>query len=117
MSEIFQVLKKFGIDGPSNWQLVAFGLIAKVVKGRSKTSHFYRTELFTQTNLDHAIDWLQKIGHRKNPKNPEETLQRTIQNMRDVGYIDFLGRGEYRLTEKGNGMIEKYEDFFKTFHL
>ena len=40
--------------------------------------------------------------HKKNPKEAENTLQRTVENMRDKGWIDFLGRGDYRLTDKGH---------------
>ena len=41
------------------------------------------------------------MGHKKDPGSLENTLQRTIQNLRDKGYIDFLGSGEYHLTVKG----------------
>jgi Mn-dependent DtxR family transcriptional regulator len=52
-------------------------------------------------NLDKAVNWLQHLNHKKYPQHPEETLQRTIQNLRDKGYIIFHGQGEYELTDSG----------------
>ncbi len=45
------------------------------------------------------------FGHKKMPKHPEETLQRTMQNMRDKNWIKFLGKGEYELTDEGYKLL------------
>ncbi len=83
----------------SNWETVAFLLIYDFLKTTGKC--FIRSELMRLENLDKAVNWLQHLNHKKDPKNPEETLQRTIQNLRDKGYITFHGQGEYELTNPG----------------
>ncbi|MDA8091135.1 MAG: hypothetical protein M0Z61_13065 [Nitrospiraceae bacterium] len=92
----------------SHWEEMAFLLIGTIA---NKNSYFSRSKLMTPKNLNIAIIILRKLGHKENPEHPEETLQRTIQNLRDKGYIEFLGRGEYRLTEKG--ILKKQEIFDK----
>lgn len=81
----------------SNWETVAFLLIYDFLTTTGK--HFVRPDLMK--NVDKSVDWLQHLNHKKNPEHPEETLQRTIQNLRDKGYIIFHGQGEYELTELG----------------
>lgn len=98
------------IQGVSNWQLIALMIINKVKVGNNR--RMSRTEIFSSENLYFAVRFTELLGHKNKPKHPEETLQRTLQNLRDKGYIDFLGDGEYRLTEKGveaaNVIGEKY---------
>ena len=89
----------------SNWELVAFALIKKIVGDRY--SLFERTELFKQDNIDYAVSLLEALGHKKDPQRPEESLQSTIQKMRDKKYIDFRGSGSYRLTPQGRDTMEK----------
>jgi len=31
----------------------------------------------------------------------EETIQKTLQNMRDKNWITFLGQGDYKITDEG----------------
>jgi hypothetical protein len=102
---IMSTLKMLGSG--SNWKLVAYILIQPWI---SKTDRrFSRPELMR--NVDKILPLLKAFGHKKMPQHPEETLQRTIQNMRDNGLIDFLGQGEYKLTEKGyNELISIKED-------
>jgi len=64
-------------------------------------------------NIDIALNWLDAFGHKKLPKTPEETLQRTIQDLRDRGYILFLGNGEYKLTKKGLNTLDQGIKFFE----
>ena len=45
-----------------------------------------------------ALD--RSVGLKKDPKHPEATLQRTIQNLREKKLIDFPTLGEWRLTEE-----------------
>lgn len=106
MSNIKQIAKRFGLP---NWQLIAFALIYRVLRGKGST--FYRTELFSTRNLDFAVDWSRKLGHKKNPEHPDKTLQRTLQNMRDKNFVQFLGQGEYKLTPEGLEMIAKFQEF------
>ena len=42
-------------------------------------------------HLDLAVNFSRILKHKKDPRRPEETLQRTIQNLRDKGLIEFLG--------------------------
>lgn len=83
----------------SNWETVAFLIIHKFLRVTGKK--FYRIELMRAENIDNAVDWLKQLNHKKYPKHPEETLQRTIQNLRDKGFIVFHGQGEYELTKAG----------------
>lgn len=94
--------------GRSNWETVAFLLIRKIII--SDKSHFSRSQLMTAENLTVAISFLSILGHKERPDHPEETLQRTIQNLRDKGHIIFHGRGEYSLTSQGiSRMTEEHE--------
>ena len=87
------------IHGIANWEIIAFFIINKLLVGNN--SFFSRSELMTQKHLDLAVNFSRILKHKKDPQRPEETLQRTIQNLRDKGLIEFLGRGEYKLTEDG----------------
>lgn len=111
MSDIQQIAKGVGLP---NWKLIAFALIFRVLRGKGFSSRFYRTELFSSSNLELAVDWSRKLGHKKHPEHPEETLQRTLQNMRD-DYVQFLGQGQYRLTEKGLEVIAKFKKLLEVF--
>jgi hypothetical protein len=83
----------------TNWEVVALCLIKRLIVGNNL--NFSRSELMSDNYLDHAIRMLSVFGHKKIQSKPKETLQRIIQNLRDKGYIDFLGQGEYVLTQKG----------------
>ena len=105
MSEIQQLAKKYGLP---NWELIVFALIFRVTRG--KGPRFYRTELFSTKNIDIAVDWSRKLGHKKDPQHPEETMQRTLQNMRDKKYILFHGQGSYELTTIGSLVLDRFEE-------
>ncbi len=82
----------------SNWETIAFLLINRIA---GKSGLFNRAQIMK--NIDMAVLLSSRIlGHKKNPDHPEETLQKTMQNLRDKGFIDFLGRGEYKLTATGH---------------
>jgi hypothetical protein len=83
----------------SNWETVAFLLIYDFLRTTGKA--FSRSELMRTENMDKAVKWLQHLNHKKYPTHPEETFQRTIQNLRDKGFIIFHGQGEYELTKEG----------------
>lgn len=83
----------------SHWETIAFFLINKVTNGQNKI--FYRSKLMSPDNLNFAVELLKLADHKEKPVAPEQTLQKTIQNLRDKGYIDFLRRGEYKLTING----------------
>jgi len=87
------------IPGYSNWELIAFIIINKLIVGNNR--YFRRSEIMTMDNLRLAEILTAALGHKKKPKHPEETLQRTLQNLRNKGFIDFLGNGEYKLTDTG----------------
>lgn len=99
----------------SNWETIAFILIDKVLV--LNNPHFTRTQIMSSDNMDSAITISKILGHKKRPTHPEETLQKTIQNLRDKGYIEFFGQGEYKLTEDGfkkmKEEIQAAKHFFK----
>lgn len=88
-----------------NWETVASVLTRKILVGNSP--YFSRSELVTTEHLDFAGRLLSFFGHKKKPEHPENTLQRTIQNMRDKGFIEFHGNGEYELTNSGYKEMER----------
>jgi len=97
--------------GKSNWEMIAFYLIEKHVESGSTV--VYRQDIFSDPDLYFFSDKFAPLFlHKKKPKHPEETLQRTLQNLRDKGYLDFLGQGEYRLTKEGRAIMES-EDYAK----
>jgi hypothetical protein len=83
----------------SNWETVAFLIIYEF--SRTTGKHFSRSELMKPGNIDKAVKWLQHLNHKNFPTHPEETFQKTIQNLRDKGFIIFHGQGEYELTKLG----------------
>ena len=87
------------ISGYSNWEIIAFIIINKLLVGSNR--FFTRSELMSTDNLKLAEILTAALGHKERPEHPEETLQRTLQNLRDKGYIKFLGRGEYNLSDTG----------------
>jgi len=84
----------------SNWEIVAFYLIEPFI-GETKR-RFSRQQIMR--GLYDIIQLLNIFGHKKNPSHPEETLQKTLQNMRDKKWLIILGggyTGQYELTEEG----------------
>ncbi|MCR4291251.1 MAG: hypothetical protein NUV76_00070 [Candidatus Kuenenia sp.] len=95
--------KIINLTGRSNWETIAFLIINKITNGNQNV--FYRKSLMS--NIDLAINFSHILGHKKNPEHPEETLQKTIQDLRDKGFIEFLGNGKYILSKDGyNKMTE-----------
>ena len=98
------------IPGYSNWEIIVFIIISKLIVGNNL--YFRRSEIMTSDNIKLAEMLSTALGHKIKPRHPEETMQRTLQNMRDKAFIKFLGRGEYQLTNDGfNSMriiAEKY---------
>ncbi len=84
----------------SFWQNIAFLLMYDFFK---KTGcRFTRKELMCAENIEKAFTWLKLLQYDEiYPKHAESTLQRTIQNLRDKGFIIFHGEGNYELTHKG----------------
>lgn len=83
----------------SNWETVAFLIMYDFLRTTGK--HFSRSELMKTENIDKAVKWLQHLKHKEYPTQPEATFQKTIQKLRDKGYIIFHGQGEYELTSQG----------------
>ena len=87
------------IPGYSNWELIAYIIINKLIVSNNRC--FMRSEIMTMDNLKLAEMLTAALGHKIKPKHSEETMQRTLQNLRDKGCINFLGAGEYKLTDTG----------------
>ena len=98
----------------STWETIAFCLIKRLLVGNNLD--FSRYELMSAHNINSAIKYLGLLGHKNNSNNAIETLQRTIQNLKDIGYISFIDRGEYRLTSKGAEAIRNLKpELIKVF--
>lgn len=90
------MLKLFGVK--SNWEFVVWYLVDSCVSDKNRD--FTRSEIFRK-NYDEIYQLLKIVGHKKHPKHIEETIQKTLQNMRDKNWIVFLGQGYYKLTDEG----------------
>lgn len=88
--------KLFGVK--SNWEFVTWNLIDPHIT--EKDQSFSRSQIF-RSNYDEIYDLLILLGHKKRPQFPEQTIQKTLQNMRDKNWITFLGQGDYKLTKGG----------------
>lgn len=101
----------------SNWETIAFLLINDILSGHERV--FKRSEVMSPDLLDVAIKRAISLGHKRNPMHPEETLQKTLQNLRDKGFVDFLGRGDYKLTVSGynkmSEVVTEYRDVVEEF--
>jgi len=87
------------IPGYSNWEIIVFIIISKLIVGNN--FYFMRSEIMTAENIKLAETISAALGHKIKPQHPEETIQRNLQNMRDKGFIKFLGNGKYKLTNEG----------------
>lgn len=82
----------------SNWEFVVWYLIDPCISEKDRS--FTRAEIMRK-NYDDIYGLLILLGHKKRPQHAEETIQRTLQNMRDKNWISFLGQGDYKLTNEG----------------
>jgi len=97
------MLKLSSLD--SNWETIAFYLIEPLI--RDKKRRFSRQQVLK--DFENVIPILPILGHKKNPQHTEETLQRTLENMRDKKWLNFLGggyTGEYELTDTGYKILQ-----------
>lgn len=97
------MLKPFSLR--SNWEIVAFYLIEPFIS--EKRRRFSRQQILR--GLDDIIPILTLFGHKKNPNHPEETLQRTLQNMRDKKWLimpDGGYTGQYEITDAGYKILQ-----------
>jgi hypothetical protein len=88
-----------------NWETIAFILIREILV--CNNPYFSRSELMSTEHLNFSVSLSSVMGHKDKPQHPENTLQRTIQNMRDKRFIIFHGNGEYELTKLGYDIMEK----------
>ena len=108
------MVKRIKLIGASNWETIAFLRIRTILGANSP---YFSATRFME-DIDWAVKLLRLLGHKERPEQPEATLLRTIQNLRDKGYIEFLGRGQYKLTENGlKRTEEEYERTMKALNL
>jgi hypothetical protein len=107
MPEIRQRLTKLC----SNWEFNAFYLIDKCVNENER--QFSRIAFMK--NIDEIYGLMIFYGHKEKPKHPEETLQRTLQNMRDKEWVNFYGQGEYELTDEGYKILMALQPAIKYY--
>ena len=102
------VVKLAGVS--SNWELLIFYLIQPLVNETKR--NFTRSRMLGK-NYDNIYIMLAALfGHKKNPTSVEQTIQRTLQNMRDKGWITFLRShsGDYELTDQGFEELKRHKD-------
>lgn len=58
-----------------------------------------QAELTYQTLLKQELSWIVNITHSEG-KTPEKTLSRVLQELRDQEFLQFCGRGVYKLIQK-----------------
>lgn len=85
--------------GRGNWETVIFMMVSELVNIEHPT--FCRSDLFKTQNLDTALKLSESIGHKKDPKALENTLQGTLNRMRKKGFFESIERGEYVITKSG----------------
>jgi len=104
-----------GLIRNSSWETIAFLIIYGLTGGERKIIE--RAQIMSSGNLDVSINFLKDLGHKRNPTSPEQTLQKTLQNLRDKKYIDFLGNGAYKLTLNGHKemlrVVEEFKDMLE----
>jgi len=107
------MIKLFGVK--SNWEFVVWYLINSCVT--EKHRDFTRSEIIRK-DYKNIYSLLTVLGHKKRPRHPEETIQKTLQNMRDKSWIEFLGQGDYKVTDDGYKVLlaqKENIDKFKNF--
>ncbi|MFH1036065.1 MAG: hypothetical protein V1806_16300 [Pseudomonadota bacterium] len=100
-------MSKFIKLANSNWEMVVFALINKIVG--NNYSLFEVSTLKRQENIDYAISLLGALGHKEHPEAPEFTIQHTINTMKKKKYIEPREeRGSYKITLEGRKAMEEY---------
>lgn len=99
----------------SNWEFIIFTLLREIL-ANNPNRVFYRKELMSNKYLLKAEEISKDHGHKEDAQKIEQTMQRTLQNMRDKvdgGWVKFsVGghSGQYRLTPLGvktmNAMLD-----------
>jgi hypothetical protein len=97
----------------SNWETIVFLYLNDFLGGDYRV--FLRKQFLSSENVDSMVKWAERLGHKKHPKSPIETLQNTIQGMKAKGYMDFVPySGEWKLTKKGYDKmletVQKHQD-------
>lgn len=92
----------------SNWEFIVWYLIDQCVRDE-KDRRFTRVQVMRK-NYKEVYLILIALGHKKRPEHPEETIQKTLQNMRDKHWVKFLGQGDYELTEEGHKELKRNKD-------
>lgn len=107
------ILKLAGVR--SNWEVVIFYLIQPFV---NETKRRFSRSRILRSNYDNIYIILALLGHKKKPTSIEQTIQKTLQNMRDKGWIEFLRpyRGEYELTDTGYEELKRHKDNLQTLN-
>ncbi len=93
----------------SNWEAAIFCIVNEIADNKG---YFSRQEMITSHYKDMALAFSLIHLQKKNPKHIEETIQRSLQNMRDKDFVNFLGDGQYRLTEAGKIEMKKSLDLY-----
>jgi hypothetical protein len=96
-------------DLRSNWQFVVFYLIEPLVNNKNRT--FSSSQVIGKAEEIHQL--LAIRFHKERIENPEGTLHKTLQNMRDkhwINFLDFRGEYEYELTDEGYKILLRIKE-------
>lgn len=97
----------------SNWEFVAWYLIQPNISETSRS--FSRTQILRR-DYEQVYNILILLGHKKRPEHMEQTIQKTLQNMRDKNWISFLGQGDYKLTDQGYAEMLRNKENLDNIH-
>jgi hypothetical protein len=89
----------FGIP---NWELLVWSLVEPHI---TEKCHRFSSAQIIREKYESIYQTLKVLGHKKAPKAPEATMRRTLENMRDKGWVKFYGQGEYELTDDGYNIL------------
>lgn len=77
-------------EGRKSWHVALLEAIARLMK-RQRRATFSRSEIIRE-ELDGIVRETGSQG-----RTPEQTLSYALQHLRNIGIVEFLSRGEYRL--------------------
>jgi DNA-binding PadR family transcriptional regulator len=96
-------------DLRSNWQFVVFYLIEPLVNNKNRT--FSSSQVIGKAEEIHQL--LAIRFHKERIENFEGTLYKTLQNMRDkhwINFLDFRGEYKYELTDEGYKILLRIKE-------
>jgi hypothetical protein len=85
----------------ANWE----SIVLLLIKNNCGSGDFSLRLLRSLEDKAEKISLL--LGHKPNPQHIDATIRKTVFNLRDKGYLESLGQGNYRVTQKGRERTEE----------